>query len=57
MVALVQTDLLLQLSGLFHFSFALSGGFLVTLSDLRNLCAVSFHLNGFLNFSRQLARV
>jgi hypothetical protein len=57
MAAVVQTDLLLQLSGLFHFSLALSGGFLVTLSDLRNSRAVSFHLKGFLNFSLQLARV
>jgi hypothetical protein len=57
MAALFQTDLLLQLSGLFHFSLALSGGFLVTLSDLRNSCAVSFYLKGSLNFSLQLARV
>jgi hypothetical protein len=57
MVAFVQKDFLLQLSGLFHFSLALSGGFLVTLSDLRNSRATSFHLKGFLNFSLQLARV
>jgi hypothetical protein len=57
MAALVLTDLLLQLSGLFHFSLALSDRFLVTLSDLRNSRAASFHLKRFLNFSLQPARV
>jgi hypothetical protein len=57
MAALVQKDLLVRLSGLFHFSLALSDRFLVTLLDLRNLLAASFHLKGFLNFSLQPARV
>jgi hypothetical protein len=57
MAALVQKDLLVRLSGLFHFSLALSDRFLVTLLDLRNSLAASFHLKGFLNFSLQPARV